>query len=270
MESANKLYETHANHVSGMFEQSDSPGPGQPSWGPLVPALSQVQCRSQASTSAGGTTERWSSIDLSSSAQDFHNNNLFNKRYHEHNAQQPFCSPTTPGPSPHYPQTPAVSSPGPQMHLGTDGKCFPKQTSSHQSRNHTSGYCLNEANSYYMSDPGWQHLQTSQQRLPRQTELTEDLASLLKCAETLGSGSSPRETGPNISGAGPTQRRPAGLTLKEGCEKRGRMTRKGEDGHPDWAWVCCHSIGCYCESENNICKKLNRSYYKFVSFIFAF
>lgn len=31
--------------------------------------------------------------------------------YHHHSAPQPFCSPTTPGPSPQYPQTPTLSSP---------------------------------------------------------------------------------------------------------------------------------------------------------------
>lgn len=235
----------HANHVSGMFEQSDSPGPGLHSWGPLVPALSQVEVRPQVSTSTGGTTERWSSTDLSLSAQDFYNNNLFNEMYHKNNAQQPFCSPTTPGPSPHYPQTPAVSSPGPHMHHGTDGKCFQKQTSTRQSRNHTSGYRLSEANSYFdMSDPSWQHLQASQHHLPSQTEPTEDLANLLKCAETLNC-------------AGPTLHPPAGLTQKKACEKRGRMTRKGEDDYPDCAWVCYHSIGFYFESEKDNYRSLH-------------
>ncbi|XP_037829805.1 uncharacterized protein LOC108246840 isoform X2 [Kryptolebias marmoratus] len=239
LESTNKLYDTHGNHVSGTFDQSDSPGPGQHSWGPPVPTLSQVQCRLLGSTSSGGTVERWNSTDLSSSAQDFHNNNFFDERYHENNAQQPFCSPTTPGPSPHYPQTPAVSSPGPQMHPGADRKCFQKQTSTQQSRNHTSGYCLNEANSYLqISDPGQQHLhQTSQHHLMSQTELTEDLAGLLKCAENLETSSSSLETGPNVSTAGPTLGLPAALTHKEEGGRRGRRPRKGEDHRSDWAWA---------------------------------
>nr|XP_054590881.1 uncharacterized protein LOC107384615 isoform X2 [Nothobranchius furzeri] len=216
LENTNKLYGSHAGHVSSTFEQSDIHELGQHTWIP-----SQVQCSPLGSPSAGGTEWRWSSTELSSaSAEDFPNNHFFSESYNENNNQQPFSSPSTPGPSPHYPLTPAVSSPGPQIHPRT---VFTKQPND----NHTSDYCLNEPSSFFMP-PGLGLIhQTSQQQLMTQTTQTQDLKSFLKAAET---SSSSQERGQSLG-------HPAGLTHKEEGGGRRKGSRKRDQDPLDWNWV---------------------------------
>ncbi|KAG7502991.1 hypothetical protein JOB18_029702 [Solea senegalensis] len=55
--------------------------------------------------SGGLSLGSWGSVDFT---EDFQ---FFPDSYHDNNS---FCSPTTPGPGPHYPQTPNIS-PGPRM-----------------------------------------------------------------------------------------------------------------------------------------------------------
>lgn len=94
-------YRTH----TGWYQQGAAQEPWRSS------TLPQLHCSPQASTQEAllqaSPAPRWSCLDFldsspgtkePSSSQFYHN-------------AQPFCSPTTPGPSPHYPQTPNISSP---------------------------------------------------------------------------------------------------------------------------------------------------------------
>ncbi|XP_072235494.1 transcriptional-regulating factor 1-like [Leuresthes tenuis] len=194
-----------------MFEQSDTPGQSQHTWGPVLPNLSQQQCSPLDSTSAGG----WSSIDLTSfSAEDFPTNQFFHESYHGNDAPQPFCSPTTPGPSPHHPQT----------HPRTERTGSQTQTSSHLNREPTLNCSLNEIESYFLaSDMGQQHPhQASQCLLLSQTNHREELTGLLKTVSSSEASFPPQGRG----GSGPTCR-----------EECGRGGRKGRHGQPDLTWV---------------------------------
>lgn len=94
-------YRTH----TGWYQQGAAQEPWRSS------TLSQLQCSPQASTPEAlppaPPAPHWSYmefVDLSPATEE-HSSSQF---YHN---TQPFCSPTTPGPSPHYPQTPNISSP---------------------------------------------------------------------------------------------------------------------------------------------------------------
>ncbi|KAM9766908.1 uncharacterized protein ACNS7B_017522 [Menidia menidia] len=159
-----------------VFEQGDTPGQNHYSWGggvPALPSLAQQQCSPLGSTSADGALRGWSSLDFASlSAEDFPTGQLFHENYH---GSQPFCSPTTPGPSPHPPQTPAVPSPGPQVYLRRDGI-------GSQTLLNPLDCCLNQFESHLLApDPG--------RPPPHQTH--EDLGGQLQAA-----GGSEAEGGP--------------------------------------------------------------------------
>ncbi|KAF6734936.1 Transcriptional-regulating factor 1 [Oryzias melastigma] len=170
METANNSYDAHPLLISDSLGVSHGAGP-------LAPALSQLQCSPL--NSAGGAMGRWSS----SSAEDFPTNQFFYDSYNDSNAPQPFCSPTTPGPSPHYPQTPAVSSPGPHMHLRTDLTGFHAQTTPQLGRDQTMGCGPNKPDSYYLSsDTNQQQHQMSPRFCQSQADTIEDLIGFLKGA----------------------------------------------------------------------------------------
>ncbi|KAM4711401.1 uncharacterized protein FYW61_021829 [Anableps anableps] len=231
VERTAKAYNTHTIHASGMFDQSDPAGQAQHTWDSMSPTLSQVQCPPLGSTSAADPMGRWSSIEMSSSpAEDFTNNQFFHEGYHGSNTQQPFCSPTTPGPSPHYPQTPAVSSPGPQMHPRTDRTGCPKQTSKQRNRDPTSGLSLNDPSSYFPSSDST-HQHPHQHLLQSQSEPAEEAA-----ASSLETSFS-QERGPPCSGSGPTLGLSAGRSCKEESGGGRRGPRKGNENQPDWNWV---------------------------------
>ncbi|XP_035854714.1 uncharacterized protein LOC116055634 [Sander lucioperca] len=112
----------HTHLTSGAYGQD------QDAW---RPTLSQLRCSPLGSGTGGIPPGSWSSVDFNnqSPAEDFTGSQFFPDSYHDNYAPQPFCSPTTPGPSPHYPQTPAVCSPGPQMHPGQERLDFLAQPS---------------------------------------------------------------------------------------------------------------------------------------------
>ncbi|XP_007577411.1 transcriptional-regulating factor 1-like isoform X3 [Poecilia formosa] len=221
-----KAYNTPSIHAGGVFDQSDPAGQVPPTWDSMSPTLSQVQCPPLGSTSAADAMGRWSSIEMSSSpAEDFPNNQYYHEGYHGNNTQQPFCSPTTPGPSPHYPPAPAVSSPGPQMRTGC-----PKQTSNPLSRDPTATLSPSDPSSYFLSSDSTHPHQRTQHLLPGQSEAEEAAGS----PET---SFSPLDRGPACSGSGPTPGLSAGRRCKDECRGGRRRPRKGAESQPDWNWV---------------------------------
>lgn len=76
-------------------------------WGPMEPNTPQLQCSSLGFTSRDVGPGTWSSAgyDFSSNGDVFFQ--FYPNSYQEN---QSFLSPSTPGPSPHYPQTPFVTS----------------------------------------------------------------------------------------------------------------------------------------------------------------
>ncbi|XP_016519189.1 transcriptional-regulating factor 1-like isoform X1 [Poecilia formosa] len=220
-----KAYNTPSIHAGGVFDQSDPAGQVPPTWDSMSPTLSQVQCPPLGSTSAADAMGRWSSIEMSSSpAEDFPNNQYYHEGYHGNNTQQPFCSPTTPGPSPHYPPAPAVSSPGPQMRTGC-----PKQTSNPLSRDPTATLSPSDPSSYFLSSDSTHPHQRTQHLLPGQSEAEEAAGS----PET---SFSPLDRGPACSGSGPTPGLSAGRRCKDECRGGRRRPRKGAESQPDWNW----------------------------------
>lgn len=230
---------THTLIDSGVYVQGDTPGPGQDTWEPLETTLSELQCSPLGSMSGGATMGRWSSVEFSSSStEDFSTFQFFPDSYHDNNAPQSFCTPTTPGPSPHYPQTPTISSPGPQMHPSKDRLGFPTHTSTLLSTNKTPGCFLQESDSYPVSsDPG-QHQphETSRRLILIKDEPTQDQ----RCF-------SPQGRGQDVSSAAQSPGHSGGLTWKEESGGRGRR-RGGRNGQLDWVWVCliCKNINYYC------------------------
>ncbi|XP_041834685.1 transcriptional-regulating factor 1-like [Melanotaenia boesemani] len=207
LENPNKPYNAHTPHVSDI-QLSDMPGLGQHTWGHLVPTMSQQQCSPLGSVSDGNAVGRWNSIDLSSlSAQDFPSNQFFHEGYHDNNGPEPFSSPTTPGPSPHYPQIPAVSSPGPQMHPRTKktGQQLP--------------------------------LEASKQFLLSQTEPVQEMMGLHRTTGSSGTSFSPEERGQKVSSAGPPLGPAAGMTPIEEYEGGRRGGRRGRDFQSPSTWV---------------------------------
>ncbi|XP_039649632.1 transcriptional-regulating factor 1-like isoform X2 [Perca fluviatilis] len=134
----------HTHLTSGVYGQD------QGAW---RPTLSQLRCSPLGSGTGNVTPGCWSSADFNnqSPAEDFSGSQFFfHDSYHDNYAsQQPFCSPTTPGPSPHYPQTPAVCSPGSQMHPSQERMEFPAQPS-----RQTLSCCFHDYDGYPVtSDP---------------------------------------------------------------------------------------------------------------------
>lgn len=209
-----ETFNAHTFIDSGVYFQGDSAGPALDSWDPLDPPLSELQCSSLGSMCGGATLGRWSSADFS-------NTQFFPVSFNESNPAQSFCSPTTPGPSPHYPQTPTISSPGPQIHPTKEMLGFPPQTSTQINVNKPLSSCRHDADSYPVTSNPGQHRphDTSRRLIPSQTKPVQDQG-----------GFTPQKKGqsPGL---------PAGLNWKEECGGQGR--RRGRGGEePDWSWVC--------------------------------
>ncbi|XP_023820154.1 uncharacterized protein LOC105355612 isoform X1 [Oryzias latipes] len=205
METTNS-YDAHPLLISDSLGVSHSAGPPAP----LL--------------NSGGTMGRWSS----SSAEDYPTNQFYYDNYNDGNASQPFCSPTTPGPSPHYPQTPAVSSPGPHMHLRTDRTGFHAQTTPQLSRNQTMGCGPNKPDTYYLSsDTNQQQHQTSPHFSQSQADTIEDLIGFLKGAVSSENSFSCLGRGPLASSSDSSQGLSADVTcrVQGGGRGRGRVNQ---------------------------------------------
>ncbi|XP_067439187.1 uncharacterized protein [Thunnus thynnus] len=247
LENINTLpYETQTLVSSNVYGQSNSPGPDADTWGSLEPALSQLQCSPLGSLSGGVPLGRRSSVEFRSlSAEDFSSNQFVPYSYHDSNATQPFCSPSTPGPSPHYPQTPAISSPGPQMHPRTERLGFQTQTSTQLNRDKTISCCLHESDSYAVTSDPSQH-QLSQHVVLSQTEPIHNQSGLPDAASSLDSCFPPQGSGQDVGSAAQPPSLTAGLSWREesgGGRKRGRGRGRGRggggDSQPDltWNWI---------------------------------
>ncbi|XP_069019840.1 uncharacterized protein [Embiotoca jacksoni] len=169
-------------HLDLQLQNQNQFNTGQDSWGPLGPTLSQLQYSPLGSMSAGASSGRWSSVE------DFPSDQLFHHSYHDNSGLQPFCSPTTPGLSPHYPQTPTVSSPGPQMYPKTDRLGF-----------QTSSYSLDDV--------------VTSDLLPGQTEPGQDLTGLHHRAGS--SDTSFQGRSKDVGSTGPSPGLAAGLSWRE-------------------------------------------------------
>ncbi|XP_036946694.1 transcriptional-regulating factor 1-like isoform X2 [Acanthopagrus latus] len=227
---------THHTDLSiGSYEQSDTPGLVRDTWRCLGPNRHQLQCSPLGSMSAEVALGRWSSDFSSSPAEDSSSVQFFHN-----NTPQPFCSPNTPGPSPHYPQTPTISSPGPHVHPREERLDLHVQTSGQLSRDKTLSCCLQDCDGYQMISD--QHL------LQSQSELIQHQTGLHNTAGNQDSHFSPQGGGQDVSSCTKTSGLPAGLSWREesggggGGRGRGRGRgrggrRGGGAGQPDWNWI---------------------------------
>ncbi len=184
-------------------------------------------------------SERWSSVGFSSSpAQDSSSAHFFHNSCHDNSAPQPFCSPNTPGPSPHYPQTPTICSPAPQMLPREERLDFHTQTPRQLSRAEALSSCLQEYSSNPLITDGAQQRphQTNHHFLQGQSELIQDRTSLQETARDSESCFSPPSRGQEVSGTAQPAGLPAGLSWREECKGVGGG-RGGENSQPDWTWV---------------------------------
>ncbi|CAK6982706.1 uncharacterized protein LOC121892409 [Scomber scombrus] len=241
------LYEPQTPVSAGMFGHGDSPGPDVDPWGPVLP---QMQCSPLGSVSGSVHMGRQSSVEFRSTpTEDFSNNHFFPYGYHDNNASQPYCSPSTPGPSPHYPQTPqtpAISSPGPQMHPRTETLPFQTQTPTQLNRDQTTSCCLHESDSYPATSDPVQH-QLSRNVLPSQTEPVQNQSGVPDAAGSLESCFPPQGRGQDVSSPAQPAGLNAGLSWGNECgggRRRGRGGGGGGrggggggDSQPDWNWV---------------------------------
>ncbi|CAF95767.1 unnamed protein product [Tetraodon nigroviridis] len=156
----------------------------------LEAALSQLQ----ASTSAEDHLGRWGLMDFSSPTTE----EAFSSQYYQHTAPQPFCSPTTPGPSPQYPQTPTLSSP-PMQSWEETRNLYP-QTSAQSSSPSLQEY---EGYTSQHQVPPTNHL------LMSQYELIQDQSGLFDA------GLCPQVMAQEVGGSSPSPRLPAGLSWRE-------------------------------------------------------
>lgn len=177
-----------------------------------------MQCSPLGSIAGGGTTERWNSLEFStSSTEDFSNTQFYSDGYHDNNVSESFCSPINP--DPHYPQTPTISSPGPQMHPRKERLGVPTQTSTHSNTRS----CLHESNSCPVTSEPCHHqpCETSSCLIAIKAEPDQDQVCF--SAQGRGQGAS---------------RASARLTWKGERGGRGRKVGGGGNGQAGSAWVC--------------------------------
>lgn len=143
---------------------------------------------------------RWGLMDFSSSLTE----EAFSNQYYHNTAPQPFCSPTTPGPSPQYPQTPTLSSP-PMQPWEETRNLYP-QTSAQ-----SSSPSLLEYESYASQH----HPHQTNHLLMSQYELIQDQTGLFDAAGHSDNGLSPQVMTQEVSSSSPSPRLPAGLSCRE-------------------------------------------------------
>lgn len=142
---------------------------------------------------------RWGLMDFSSSLTE----EAFSSQYYHSTAPQPFCSPTTPGPSPQYPQTPTLSSP--LMQPWEETRNFYPQTSAQ-----SSSPSLLEYESYTQHHP-----HQANHLLMSQYELIQDQTGLFDAARHSDNGLSPQVMSQEVSSSSPPPRLPVGLNWRE-------------------------------------------------------
>lgn len=182
-----------------MYQQSDGLCPVPDACRSLEAVLSQLQCPPQASTSGEDHLGRWGLMDFSSSLTE----EAFSTQYYHNAAPQPFCSPTTPGPSPQYPQTPTLSSP--PMQPWEETRNLYSQTSAQSSSPSLLEY---ESYTSQHKPPQTSHL------LMSQYELIQDQTGLFDTAGHSDNGLSPQVT-QEVGSSSPSPRFPAGLSWGE-------------------------------------------------------
>lgn len=195
-----------------MYQQPDASCPGLDPCRSLEAALAQLQGSAQTSTSAEEHLGRWGLMDFSSSLAD---EAFSSQYYHHHPAPQPFCSPTTPGPSPQYPQTPTLSSP--LMQPWEETRNLYPQTFAQ-----SSSPSLLEYESYTRQH----HPHQTTQLLMGQYELIQDQAELFQPAG-LSDGGLTQE----VRSSSPSLRPPDGPSWKEDPR------RAAGRGPSDVSWV---------------------------------
>lgn len=213
IQQQDELGNTYRPPYSVTFDQCDTSGLVQDTWRPLGPIPSPLQGSRQGSTSGEVTTERWSSVDSSTTP------------FYQNNAPQPFCSPTIPGPN------------SPQMHPGEEKLDFP--TSGQLSSNKTLSHFLYD--SYHMISNPSQHQphQTGQHLFLSQSELIQDQAGFLQTTGNSESHFSLQVRGQEVSGATQSPVLPGGPSWREECGGgRGKRRGRAENGQQAWSGVC--------------------------------
>lgn len=222
-------YNTQTPHTASYYQHSDTSGPVQDTWRPPGPALQRVQCSPQASGEVA--MGRWTSVDFSSSSAE----ESSSAQFYQNNAPQPFCRPTTPGLSPHYPQTPTI--PSPQIHPKEERPDFHTQTSGQLSSDKTLS-CLHGYGSYpRISDPAQHHPhQTSQHHFLQQSELIQDQMGVLDTIRNSESYFSLQVRGQEVSSAAQAPALPVQLSCRD--EHGGGGGGRGGNVQPDLTRVC--------------------------------
>lgn len=182
----------------------------------LEATLSPLQCSPQAS--GEDNQKRWGLMAFGSSLTE-----KACTQYYHNTAPQPFCSPTNPGPSPQYPQTPTLSSPPVQ----------PWEESRNvytQTFEQLSSCSLLECDSYTCQP----HPHQTNPPLMSQYELIQDQMGLFDTARCTNKGLSLHVMTQEACSSSPSPSFPAGLTWRE---DDGRAA-----GHcpSDWTWVPEH------------------------------
>ncbi|XP_056883189.1 transcriptional-regulating factor 1-like [Takifugu flavidus] len=228
--------------TSTVYQQPNGLCPVQDPCRSLEATLSQLECSPQASVSGEGNLGRWDLMDFSSSSTE----KAFSTQYYQSTAPQPFCSPTTPGPSPQYPQTPTLSSP-PIQPWEESRNIYP------QTFGQLSSCGLQECDSYTSQPPPHQ----TNHPLLSQYELIQDQTGLFDTARCSSNGLCPQVMTQEAGCSSPSPSLPAGLTWRED------HGRAAEHCPPDWThWVSeCVSAAKKCPQpkksvEDPVCRLL--------------
>ncbi|XP_061571954.1 mucin-2-like [Cololabis saira] len=248
-EPDNTFFNNHTLDITALFEASDAPGPDEQTLGGLVSPVSQLHCSPLGSTSAGAALGNWRSNELSSSsAEIFPRSQFFFKDYRDGIGPEPFCSPTTPGPGPHYPQSPAVSSPGLHLHPTTDRMGFSPPAATRATQLNRDLPCVASKTGQQRQRRTSQH--RTSQRLPlSRAEQDPDPGGLQKAVGiSEGGGQESGRTGPSLqrgvltcrSGRGGGRAGPRGNSQTDVVDRTWvkQMQRESSSEVPDFRLLC--------------------------------